>query len=63
MTGSKVVVETPQIGHQITLWQANVASWKIIYRYYTLWSTNIAIENCHLWPFIVDLPIKSGDFQ
>jgi hypothetical protein len=25
MTGSKVVVETPHIGHQITLWQANVA--------------------------------------
>jgi len=26
---------------------------------FTLWYTNIAIENC---PFIVDLPIKNGDF-
>ena len=22
----------------------------------------IAIENDHLWPFIVDFPIKNGDF-
>ena len=29
---------------------------------YTLWWTNIAMENCHLYPFILDFPIQNGDF-